>query len=185
MVSEIKDMMTKNVITLHKGSTAAEAVKLMAKHTISCVIIIDKNYRPVGIITERDMVKRVLSNRLDPSSTKIDDVMTSPVMTLPANRRITDAVNLMQKYNFRRVVVVTTQNKLLGILTQSDLLMEVRKVQLELEKMNENLRNTINSLKRYKKATTAEARIDDLKKKIKGLEKALERAQRAANKSIK
>lgn len=185
MVIEIKDVMTKHVVSLHKGSTLEEAVKLMAKHMISCVIIIDKGYRPIGIITERDMVKRVLKNKLDTSKTKIEDVMTSPVITVPANRRITDAVNLMQKYHFRRVVVVTTQNKLLGILTQSDLLMEIHTVQLELEKMNEHLRNTVNSLKKYKKETTAQARIEDLKKKIKGLEKALGRAHKAANDSIK
>jgi CBS domain-containing protein len=185
MVSDIKNVMTKHVITLHKGSTVAEAVKLMAKHTISCVIVVDKGFKPIGIITERDMVKRVLKNKLDTNNTKIGDVMTVPVITLPANRRITDAVNLMHKYHFRRIVVVTTQNKLLGILTQSDLLMEVHKVQLELEKMNDHLRNTVNSLKRYKKETTAQARIKDLKKKISGLEKAMERAQKAANNSIK
>jgi CBS domain-containing protein len=178
MVSRIGDVMTRSVITLHKGANTMDAVKLMAEHAISCIIIIDNSYRPIGIVTERDMVKRVLKNTLDPRSTRIEDVMTSPVITMPGDRKITEAINIMHKYHFRRIVVVTGKNRLLGILTQSDLLMRIHKVQLELEDMNENLRNTIKSLKRYKKATTAEARIDSLKKKIRGLERTLERAHR-------
>ena len=178
MVSKIGDVMSRHVITLKKGSRVMDAIKLMAERSISCVIITDNAHRPIGIITERDMVKRVLKNVLDPRSTKIDDVMTSPVITMPAEKRVTDAINMMQKYHFRRIVVATEKNKLLGILTQSDLLMRIRKVQKELEEMNENLRNTINSLKRYKRSAKTETRIKSLKNKIRTLEKALEKVQR-------
>ncbi len=177
MISKIGDVMSRHVVTLKKGSRVIDAIKLMAKHTISCVIIVDNSHRPIGIITERDMVKRVLKNALDPRSTKIDDVMTFPVITMPADKRITDAINMMQKYHFRRIVVATEKNKLLGILTQSDLLMRIHKVQIELEEMNDNLRNTINSLKRYKRSARTESRIKSLKGKIRTLEKALEKVQ--------
>lgn len=178
MVSKIGDAMSRHVITLKKGSSVMDAIRLMSGRSISCIIIIDSAQKPIGIITERDMVKRVLKNMLDPGSTKIDDVMTSPVITMPAEKRITDAINMMQKYHFRRIVVATEKNKLLGILTQSDLLMRIHKVQIELEEMNENLRNTINSLRRYKRSAKTEARIKSLKDVIRKLERALERAQR-------
>jgi CBS domain-containing protein len=180
MVSKIGDVMSRHVITLKKGSVVMDAIRLMTEHSISCVIIVDNANRPAGIITERDMVKRVLKNVLDPRSTKIDDVMTSPVITMPSEKRVTDAINMMQKYHFRRIVIATEKNKLLGILTQSDLLMKIHKVQKELESMNENLRNTINSLKRYKRSAKTEARIKSLKDKIRKLENALERVQRDA-----
>ncbi len=179
MVSKIEDVMSRQVITLKKGANVMDAVRLMADRAISCVIIVDNAHKPVGIITERDMVKRVLNDALDPESTKIDDVMTSPVITIPADKRVTDAINMMQKYRLRRVVVATDKNKLLGILTQSDLLVRVHKVQKELGKMNESLRNTINSLNRYKKVTTSDARITSLKKKIHELEKELKKTRNA------
>ena len=74
MVSKISDVMTRNVITLTRGSTVEDAVKIMTKHKISCLVIVNDKDKPVGIVTERDMVRRVLNNGLDPAKTKIDDV---------------------------------------------------------------------------------------------------------------
>jgi CBS domain-containing protein len=177
MASKIGDLMSRHVITLKKGAVVMDAVRLMAEHSISCIVVVDNSRRPAGIITERDMVKRVLRNALDPRTARIDDVMTSPVITMPADRKITDAINMMHKYRFRRIVVATENNRLLGVLTQSDLLSKVHKVQAELEEMNENLRNTIKSLRRYRRVTTAEARTRSLREKVRALEKALKKAQ--------
>lgn len=177
MVSKISDVMTTHVVTMQKGNSIMAAVNLMADRSISCVIVVDSDSRPIGIMTERDMVKRVLKNVIDPRITKIDEVMTAPVITISADMKITEAINMMHKYHFRRVVVVTDKNRLMGVLTQSDLLTEVHKVQLELEKMNENLRNSVNSLKRYKKSAGTEATMKILKDKIRKLEKSLEAAQ--------
>jgi CBS domain-containing protein len=183
MVSKIGDVMSKHVITLHIGATVMDAVKIMARRSISCIVIVDRHFKPLGIITERDMVKRVLSNNVDPKNTKIDVVMTSPVITMPADRKITDAIRMMQKYHFRRVVVATDKNKLLGILTQSDLLDNIHRVQLELEDMNENLRNSVSSLRRYSKSSKSEKVIGSLKDKIQKLEKSLEKAHRTVDRA--
>lgn len=177
MASNIGDLMSRGVITLKKGSVVMDAVRLMARHSISCVVIIDRSSRPIGIVTERDMVKRVLGNSLDPKKTRIDDVMSSPVITMSADGKMTDAINMMHKYHFRRIVVATDRNRLIGVLTQSDLLSSVYRVQSELEEMNENLRNTIKSLRRYRMAATSEARTSSLRKKVHSLEKALEKAR--------
>jgi CBS domain-containing protein len=185
MVSKIGDVMTRRVITLKRGSGLSEAVRIMADHSISCIIIVDNRMHPLGIVTERDMVRRVLRNKMNTDVLKIDDIMSSPVMTISSEKKITDAINMMQKYHFRRVVVTDKNERLLGILTQSDLLLEVHRVQLELEKMNENLRNTIRSLGRYSKIGTEDARIKSLKSKITRLEKSLERANRSIEKQLK
>ncbi len=185
MVSKISDVMTKNVITVKKGSTVIEVVKLMTRHGISCVIVVEDSYKPTGIVTERDMVRRVLNNSLDPRTTKIDEIMSSPVMTMSPGKRITDAINLMQKYHFRRAVIADKGDKLMGILTQSDLLMEVHKVQQELERMNENLRLTVKSLQRYSKVGTGSARVKSLKGKIEKLEKSLAQANKILEKTKK
>jgi CBS domain-containing protein len=185
MVSTISKLMTKKVITVRNGSMVKEAVSLMTKHGISCVIVVDQSGKPVGIVTERDMVRRVLNNSLRPENTRIDSIMSSPVMTMSPEKRITEAINLMTRYHFRRAVIADKSNKLLGILTQSDLLAEVHKVQLELEEMNESLRKTVRSMQRYSKIGTQSARVSSLKKKITRLEKELEKAKRSVEKSGK
>ena len=185
MVSKISDVMTRNVITLTRGSTVEDAVKIMTKHKISCLVIVNDKDKPVGIVTERDMVRRVLNNGLDPAKTKIDDVMSSPVMTMSTEKRVTDAISLMQKYHFRRVVISDKSGKLCGVLTQSDLLLQVYKVKTELEEMNTHLRNTVKSLKRYSDIGTENARVKNLKQKVTKLERSLERTHKILDKETK
>jgi CBS domain-containing protein len=184
MVKSISEIMTRNVITITKGSSVGEAVRLMTKHRISCLIITDTNYKPVGIVTERDMVRRVLKNNLDIERTKIDEIMSSPVMTMHKEKRITDAIALMEKYHFRRVVVSDKDGKLLGVVTQSDLLLQVYEVKMELEEMNDSLRNTVKSLKRYNTISTESARIKALKEKIRRLEKNIENSHLQNSQSV-
>ena len=180
MLTKISDVMTRSVITLTKNDPIMDAVKIMSDKVISCVVITDQSNKPVGIVTERDMVKRVLNNSINPQTTSIEAIMTSPVMTVSAEKKVTQAIEMMHKYRFRRLVVATRDNKLVGILTQSDLLMKVHRVQLELEKMNENLRRSVASMQRYSKIGTKDARVKSLKDKIKKLERELEKAKKAA-----
>ena len=172
MISKISDAMTRNVITVDKNATVMEAVNIMSDKRISCVVVVDHK-EPVGIITERDMVKRVLRNAIDPREVWIKDVMTSPLITISGNRKITYAIEMMHTYHFRRIVIASEKNVLEGILTQSDILLKVHKTQVELEAMNENLRKSIKSLERYRKICAKDVRVNDLKKKVRALEREL------------
>jgi len=95
---------------------------------------------------------------------------------------VTDAIALMQKYHLRSVVISVKTGKLCGVITQSDLLLQVHKVKTELEEMNSHLRNTAKSLKRYSDVGTENARVKSLKKKVNKLEKSLERTQKILDK---
>ncbi len=148
MIKKIKDVMTKNVITLTKSATVMDAVNIMADNHISCVVI-RRGKKPVGIITERDMVRRVLQWGIDPKKTKVEKIMSYPVKTLNPNQNILDAIKTMKKYNIRRVAICTDKNKLVGIVTETDLFRETKRLEEELQKHNKQLMKEIEKLKKF------------------------------------
>ena len=182
MLSKIADTMTRDVVTLKKDDIVMKAVRTMSDKSISCLVVVDSAYKPIGIVTERDMVKRVLNNSVDPENTRIETIMTSPVMTVSAEKNIIQAIEMMHKYHFRRLVITSKDGKLTGILTQSNLLMKVHETQIELEKMNESLMKSVSSLRKYSKIGTKDARVKSLKSKIKRLESELKKTRKTPKK---
>ena len=120
-VKEVKSFMTKSIITLPKTAKVSSAARLMAERSISCIVIVDNNNRPAGIITERDIVRRVLFANIDPKTKKLGDVMSSPVITASRDTGIFKAMKTMQKNKIRRIVIVDPDGKLIGLVTQTDL----------------------------------------------------------------
>ena len=121
-VKTIETVMTKDVVTLPKTAKVSEAIRIMSKKTISCIVIVNKNRKPIGILTERDLVKRVLQMGVNPQHTEINYIMSSPVFSVPKDANIADVMTTMQENNFRRVVVISNDKKLIGLITQTDLL---------------------------------------------------------------
>ena len=116
-IKNVGNAMTRNLISLTEDATLADAVDLMARHKISCVIIARKKV-PVGILTERDAagLARVAG---DPAQIRIVSVMRSPVQTVEASLPIPEAIKLMESANIRRLVVVE-DGFLAGIVTRHD-----------------------------------------------------------------
>ena len=146
----VESFMTKKVFTLSKTDLVAEAINIMAKNTISCIVIVDKKRKPIGIITERDVVKRVLQMGVNPSTTEISYVMSSPVFTISKDSDIFDTMMIMQNKGFRRVVIVEG-SKLAGIVTQSDLLKGIKRVQERLIRMNSEMKSELEKLRSFTK----------------------------------
>jgi CBS domain-containing protein len=94
----------------------------MKKGKVSSVIIIDQNSEPIGIITERDIVRRVISDDKDPKITKATDVMSKPLITVEENTNLYDVAKKMVKYKIRRLPVVNDKNILSGIVTVTDMI---------------------------------------------------------------
>jgi len=114
---QIKDYMTKDVITLDYDATVTEAAKLMAvdKNYEGCVIILKKG-QPLGIVTERDIISKVLAKELDPSKTRVSEIMSTPLLTIDPDDDLLKASELMQKHNVHKLVV--TRNEIIyGIIT--------------------------------------------------------------------
>ena len=149
VIQTVENFMTKKVVTLAKTSKISEAIAIMTKKSISCIVIINKKNTPIGIITERDLVKRVLQMGVNTSETEISYVMSSPVTTVTKEADIFDVMLVMQKYNFRRVVVTSSDKLLIGLVTQTDLFKGIRKVQKELEDINVEMRKELERLRKF------------------------------------
>ncbi len=119
-MDKVKDIMTKGAISVFETDTIAEAAKVFARHNISCVIVVNKENRPVGIITERDMVKKVIAGRIDLDRTTAKQVMSSPVLSVEPEQSFLDAGRFIQAKGIRKCAVVK-DGELVGLITQTDI----------------------------------------------------------------
>lgn len=117
----VKDVMTSPVITISEEDTVQEAARLMDKNDVGCIIVIDKDGKAAGIITERDMITRVLSKNTMPSKIKAKKVMTSPLLTIDPDESLTDAARKMSRLNVRRLGVMY-RGSLAGLISSKDIL---------------------------------------------------------------
>jgi len=118
----VKDIMTSPVITINEDDTIDKAAQLMAKHNLGCVIVTSKKgNKPLGIITERDLVIRVLAKNAKASKLTAKDVMTTPLITVVPDETLSEAARRMSRLNIRRMGVMYKGN-LAGIISSKDIL---------------------------------------------------------------
>ena len=117
----VKDVMTSPVVTVEKSAPANNVAGLMLDNRVGCVIVVDDAGNAIGIITERDLVVRVLAKNISPSGAKAKDFMTSPLVTIDPEAAVTDAARMMSKKDIRRLGVLY-KGKLVGIVSSKDIL---------------------------------------------------------------
>ncbi|KUO43192.1 MAG: hypothetical protein APU95_03535 [Hadesarchaea archaeon YNP_N21] len=115
----VKDAMNPKVLMVGPKTTVARAAKLMSEAGVGSVVVA-KSKKPVGILTERDILMKVVSHDLKPSKVRVSKVMSSPVLTIDPETDITDAARKMIKNKIRRLPVVD-KDKIVGIITASDI----------------------------------------------------------------
>jgi CBS domain-containing protein len=115
----VKDVAKPKIISLDRDRSAWEAIGLMFDYDIGSVVITSSG-RPAGIVTERDILRRVVHASLDSKSVKAGQVMSSPLITIPATASLGDAAALMVEKKIRRLLVVEN-SVITGIFTQRDL----------------------------------------------------------------
>jgi len=111
--------MTKIVVTLPINASVHEAVQLLNKHKIGCLVIVHDN-EIAGIITERDLLERVLEKCKNPKETRVSEIMTRNVITGTPNMDTLEATRLMFKLKVKKLPI-TDGNKLVGIITLTDI----------------------------------------------------------------
>lgn len=117
----VRDVMSSPVITVEEEATANHVAELMDKHGLGCIIVTNEEGKPIGIITERDLVTRVLAKNLKPDSLKAKDVMTSPLITIEPSETISEAARKMSRLNIRRLGVIY-RGQLIGLVSSKDIL---------------------------------------------------------------
>jgi len=117
----VKDVMSSPVVTVQENSPANRVAELMDKDDLGCIIVANKQGKPLGIITERDLVVRVLAKNARPDSLEAKEVMTSPLITIEPDATISEAARRMSRLNIRRLVVIY-KGQITGLVSSKDVL---------------------------------------------------------------
>ena len=125
MWRNVEEIMIPNVARVLRHAWVTEAADLMANQDISCVIALDGE-RAVGIITERDLFKKIVAQEKDPATTRVEEIMSGTIVSVPPSCSIFNASKIMEEKNIRHLVVLDGE-KLCGIITQTDIFRAVRR----------------------------------------------------------
>ena len=112
---------SKTVVTISPDATVLEAAKLMHSKHIGCLVVTD-NSRPTGILTDRDIVLKLVAGEKKPEETTVKNIMTTNPTMVNVNYDVLDAVRLMRNRGVRRLPVIDEHRHLLGIITLDDVL---------------------------------------------------------------
>lgn len=115
----VRDIMSTNIKTVRVDDNVLDAVKKMNKFRIGSIVVVS-GPRPVGIITERNILERVVEPGLDPLVVKAKDVMSSPLITIEPNAPLEEAAQMMIRRSIKKLPVLDNE-RLVGIITATDL----------------------------------------------------------------
>ncbi len=124
MSTRLKDFATVAVAVAEPETTAFAAAQLMRKHHVGALIVVDALHksRPVGIVTDRDMVLALMAEGLDPAVFTVGDIMSVGLVVANPEMDAMDAVQLMRANRLRRLVITDDAGHLMGIVTMEDIL---------------------------------------------------------------
>jgi len=117
----VRDVMSSPPITVDENISIDQVAQSLKEHRVGCVIVTGKEGKPLGIITERDLVLRVLAKNLIPSQILAKEVMSSPLITIDPSETLTEAARRMSRLNIRRLGVMY-KGRLVGIISSKDIL---------------------------------------------------------------
>ena len=115
---------TRIVVTAHPEETVQSVAQRMAQDDVGTLIVVEAS-KPVGIITDRDLVLRVMAKELRPQATSVSVAMTRDPVCVTEHMALEEAIALMRGYHVRRLVVVNEHNELVGVLSLDDLLLKL------------------------------------------------------------
>jgi len=118
-MGQIRDIMEKNVVTIEDDKTALDAAHVISEKDVSFLVIM-KNNIPVGVLSESDFVKRLAADDKKASEVIVSEIMSSNFRWVEPETEIEDAIQKMLNNNVRRLVILDN-NKLAGVITQTDL----------------------------------------------------------------
>ncbi len=119
MPLKLEEIMTTDVVTVKTSVTVEKAVNLMNRHEIGCLVVVNSR-KPIGMVTERDILKRVVPQLKKSEKTRISDVMSKPLITAAPATQVGEAAKLMFKRKIKKLPVVE-DGQLVGLVTLTDL----------------------------------------------------------------
>ena len=125
MTTTVSDLMRKRLVTIEESSSVQESAKKMKDQNVSSLVIVDENGKPKGLITERDLVRKISVRDASTSKISNKESMSSPLITIESKSSPSEAVDSMLQNNVRHLLVVDNEssedvNKPIGIITPLD-----------------------------------------------------------------
>lgn len=117
----VKDIMTAPAVTAYENTNVRALANMMKKHGVDAVIIVNKTKEPVGIVTEGDIVRRLVTRRTHLLFSKAKHIMTKPVEVTKGEIHLEDAARHMTSKRIKKLCVVNDTNKVVGVLTTADI----------------------------------------------------------------
>ena len=136
-------MAQRHVISLGPNATVHEAACVMTRANCGSVLIIDTHSTLLGILTERDLMTRVLAKALDPATTLVNKVMTPHPRCIPPEFKVADAVLIMIERGFRHLPVVDEGGQILGVFSVRDALPREIGTAVSLAEFNEQVNDSL------------------------------------------
>ena len=146
VVSEITPKKAVVTVDINNNPSALDVAKLMAKHRIGSVVIIEgnnNNKKPVGIITERDILKKVSAQNKRADQVAVRHIMSSPLVSVNSIDSIDTAAEAIAKNKVKRLVVLEQDGSMVGILSISDIVKKLAKILTEDYSRYRSLRNLL------------------------------------------
>jgi CBS domain-containing protein len=125
VATTVRQVITKKLETIPPSSNAQEAAKRMRDKKVSSLVVIEKGDTPVGIVTERDLVRHVCSKDISSDSVLIQEIMSSPMVTIDVNASIEQAADKMIQNKVRHLLIVD-KDRIHGMITPSDFTIYLR-----------------------------------------------------------
>ena len=138
MAQMVRDVMTKDPVSMSSDASVADAAKAMSDLRIGSVVVMDKD-KPCGIVTDRDITVRAVATGSDPSKTRLADICSHDIAAVGPDQSIDDAIQVMKSRDIKRVVVMS-DSKLEGIVSLGDLTSrgEAKDVQVDISRAAPN-----------------------------------------------
>ena len=118
-------------ITAFSGKNLQDVASLMVSGRVGSVIVIDKNTQPLGIITERDIVKHIYLKNIAASRIEVEEIMSAPLITVMSYDSIDTASRVMTKNKIKRLAVLEEDNRIVGLLSVTDIIRHLAKILLD------------------------------------------------------
>ena len=122
-----RDIMTKDPVFCQASDSAGIAAKLMLKHDIGCLPVVDElhHLRVIGIVTDRDLAMKIVAAGRSARKSAVRDVMSAPVISCSPDDAYPVALDLMERYRIKRVPAVDDQGRVVGMISQADIVLRI------------------------------------------------------------
>ena len=118
-LKNVRDIMNKSIISVDKDDTIRMAVNKMVHGGIGAVIVTEKD-KPVGILTERDILKFIANEKMDLDNSKVENIMSAPLISVDSSSSLEEAAGVMLTNNIRRLII-KEKDEYVGIISQREL----------------------------------------------------------------